>query len=186
MLLGLPIAGAAAFPSDAPVNWRDALLARFHGALGADVAPSYVDFPVRQRHGPPLGWLSQFRVERMVPQPTAEQVSWHLKAYLLWLFGWVMFTSSHGDSVNARLVGYARAIVDGEELQISWGSAVLATTYRGMCDACCRTRPSSTLTGCPLRLLLWSFERFFLGRPMLVDTSPYDANMYHGDAVDRP
>ena len=57
----------------------------------------------------------------MVPQPTNEQVSRHLEAYLLWLFGWVLFTSSHNDSVDSRLVGYARAIADGEELQISWG-----------------------------------------------------------------
>lgn len=55
----------------------------------------------------------------MVPEPTNDQVARHLEVYLLWLFGWVLFTISHGDSVDARLVGYARAIVDDEELQIS-------------------------------------------------------------------
>ena len=62
MLLGLPIAGAAAFPPDAGVDWRDALLGRFQGVLGAEAAPPYFDFSERQRHGPPLRWLSQFRV----------------------------------------------------------------------------------------------------------------------------
>ena len=66
MLLGLPIAGASAFPPDAPVNWRDDLLGRFQGVLAAGAAPPYHDFPERQRHGPPLRWLSQFRV-RMLP-----------------------------------------------------------------------------------------------------------------------
>ena len=122
----------------------------------------------------------------MVSQPTSNQVSWHLEAYLLWLFGWVLFTSSHGDSVDARLVGYTRAIADSVELEISWGSAVLVAMYRGMCDACCRTKQASIVTGCPLLLQLWSFERFSLGRPMLVDSSPYGEDMYHGDAVDQP
>ena len=68
----------------------------------------------------------------MVSEPTDNQVSRHLEAYLLWLFGWVLFTSSHDGSVDAHLVGYARAIADGEELLISWGSVVLATTYHSM------------------------------------------------------
>ena len=122
----------------------------------------------------------------MVPEPTVDQVSRHLEVYLLWLFGWVLLTSSHGDSVDARLVGYARAIADGEELEISWGSAVLAATYRGMCDACCRTKLASILTGCPLLLQLWPFERFSLRRLMLLDSGPYGADIYYGDAVDRP
>lgn len=108
----------------------------------------------------------------MVSQPTADQVLRHLEAYLLWLFVWVLFTSSHGDSIDARLVGYTRAIANDEELQISWGLAVLAAMYRSMCDACYRMRSSSILTGCPLLLQLWSLERFFLGWPMLVDSSP--------------
>ena len=62
MLLGLPIAGASAFPPDAPVNWRDDLLGRFDGVLPAEAAPAYYHFATRQRHGPPLRWLSQFRV----------------------------------------------------------------------------------------------------------------------------
>nr|CCI55296.1 PH01B001G05.19 [Phyllostachys edulis] len=86
-------------------------------------------------------------VKQMVPEPTDNQVSQHLEAYLLWLFCWVLFTSSHGDFVDACLVGYARTIADGKELQISWRSVVLATAYH--------------------------------------NSSPYDTDMYHGDAVDR-
>lgn len=80
------------------------------------------------------------------------QVSWHLETYLPWLFGWILFTSSHGDSVDIRLVGYARAIADGEEVQISSGSVVLAAMYCGMCEACSKTRSSSVLTACPVLL----------------------------------
>lgn len=109
----------------------------------------------------------------MDPTADDQQVSCHLEAYLLWLFGWVLFTSSHGDTVNAWLIVYARAIANGEAPQISWGSAVLAATYHGLCDACFRSRLNSILTGCPLLLQLWSFERFSLGHRMLDDSAPY-------------
>ena len=50
----------------------------------------------------------------MDPAADVQQVSRHLEAYLLWLFGWVLFTSSHGDIVDARFIAYARAIANGE------------------------------------------------------------------------
>lgn len=37
-----------------------------------------------------------------------------LEAYLLWLFGWVMFTNTHGHAVDKGLIHYAWAIVDAE------------------------------------------------------------------------
>lgn len=37
------------------------------------------------------------------------QVVLRLEAYMLWLFGWVLFTSTHGNSVNARLIQFAWA-----------------------------------------------------------------------------
>ena len=39
-------------------------------------------------------------------------VARHLEAYLLWLFGWIMFTSTHGNSVRKELIHYAREVVD--------------------------------------------------------------------------
>ena len=54
MLLDQPIAGSSAFPPDMHVNWRDALLGRFQGVLGAEAAPPYFDFSDRQQHGLPL------------------------------------------------------------------------------------------------------------------------------------
>src|SRR6266540_2180447 len=104
------------------------------------------------------------QVEMMAVEPTAEQVARHLEAYLLWLFGLVMFTTTHGDTVDARWIPYARAIADGEEVApVSWGSAVLCATYRGLYEACTRTRNHSNLTGIPLLLQLWSFELFPVG-----------------------
>src|SRR6266508_3518843 len=101
------------------------------------------------------------KVEMMAAEPTAEQVARHLEAYMLWLFGLVMFTRSHGDTADARWIPYARAIADDKEVApVSWGSAVLCATYRGLCEACTRTSGHSNLTGMPLLLRLWYFERF--------------------------
>lgn len=41
VLLDLPIVGAAASPSDAPVDWRNTLLGRFEGVLLAKAAAAY-------------------------------------------------------------------------------------------------------------------------------------------------
>src|SRR5438128_12078836 len=62
-----------------------------------------------------------------------------LEAYLLWLLGCIMFKNNHGDNVERVLMPYAWEIADAAEDDIpmwSWGSAVLAAMYRGLCDTC--------------------------------------------------
>src|SRR6185436_16088039 len=64
-----------------------------------------------------------------------------LEAYLFWLFGYIMFNNTHGNSVDRILLPHAREIADGDEdiPPYSWGEAVLAATYRGLCDGCMKT-----------------------------------------------
>ena len=72
-------------------------------------------------------------------KPTSNR---HLEAYLLWLFGYIMFCGSQGDAVSRFLIPHARRIADAtvEEMpQINWGAAVLAATYRGLCTGCTKT-----------------------------------------------
>ena len=80
-----------------------------------------------------------------------------LEAYLLWLFGYIMFNNTHGNSVDRILLPYARDIADADEdvPPYSWGLAVLAATYRELCDGCRKTRGDAILSGCPLLLQLW-------------------------------
>jgi hypothetical protein len=63
------------------------------------------------------------------------------EAYLLWLFGFVLFCSSQGDVVTRYLIPHARRIAD-KPLdvipQISWGNSVLACVYRGCARGCQR------------------------------------------------
>ena len=61
-----------------------------------------------------------------------------LEAYLLWLFGYIMFNNSHDHCVDKVLVPYVKEIADADEDAISlysWASAALACTYRGLCKA---------------------------------------------------
>nr|AAT47059.1 putative mutator-like transposase [Oryza sativa Japonica Group] len=144
-LLGLPLAGAPVGPVDGVFGWKEDITARFEQA---DLLhPDADDYSVRRS----------------------------LEAYLLWLFGWVMFTSTHGHAVDFRLVHYARSIADAQPQDVpqwSWGSAVLAATYRALCEACTKTDAGAIIAGCPMLLQLWAAERFAIGRPV-VDSAPY-------------
>jgi len=117
-----------------------------------------------------------------------DSVTRSLEAYLLWLFGYIMFNNSHGAYVDRVLVPYALEIAEAavEEMpQYSWGAAVLAATYRGLCKASVQNKHNAILTGCPILLQLWSYERITIGRP-LVDHSPYELDMYGDTEDDRP
>ena len=110
-----------------------------------------------------------------------------LEAYLLWLFGHIMFNNTHGNSVDWILLPYAREIADGDEdvPPYNWGEAVLAATYRGLCDGFRKTHGNAILAGCPLLLQLWSYERLAVGR-LIVSHEPYHEAMYGDEEDDRP
>jgi hypothetical protein len=70
--------------------------------------------------------------------------------------------------------------------QISWGNAVLAATYRGLCSTV--TRPTSReaiLLGCPLLVQMWIHEWFDIGRQR-TDLSKYEAAADGTDPADLP
>jgi hypothetical protein len=53
--------------------------------------------------------LHKFEIHR----PDEATLSRYLEAYLLWLFGWLLFCNAHDNSVDKTFVPYARVIVDG-------------------------------------------------------------------------
>ncbi|WVZ85292.1 hypothetical protein U9M48_032237 [Paspalum notatum var. saurae] len=89
---------------------------------------------------------------------------------MLWLMGWVMFCGSAGSFVPKHLLLFTRYVADAplEAIpQFSWGSAVLAATYRGLCMSCLKSSSAEPIFGgCPLLLQLWAHERFQIGRPL--------------------
>nr|ABA94059.1 SWIM zinc finger family protein [Oryza sativa Japonica Group] len=159
-LLRLPLAGDAIGPVTTCVDWKDDLTARFAPVQRAPHLPLQ-PLAHHRNTGPTRRWLLQFT-----------------------LFGWVMFCGGHGHAVDKGLVHYARSIADtavGEVPQWSWGSALLAALYRGLCEACTKTDPSATFGGCPLFLSIWVAERIAIGCPE-VDQHAYGESLY----VERP
>jgi hypothetical protein len=132
------------------------------------------------------------QLENMAANADDNQVARHLEAFLLWLFGWIMFTRSKGDIVNKWFIEFAKEIADAPEdpgpediPKYSWGSALLCAMYRALCRGCTKSSAGSRLDGCPLFLQLWSLERFQIGRPK-VETPTYGPGMYGKDDVDAP
>ena len=106
------------------------------------------------------------------------QITRSLKAYIMWLLGKIMFTENHVTTISKLYIPIAREIAEAttedDITERSWGSAVLAATYRGMCNACQLHGGRSGLLGCPLLLQLWSWERFSIGRPDVLAERAYD------------
>ncbi|KAM0868840.1 hypothetical protein ACQ4PT_041051 [Festuca glaucescens] len=102
-----------------------------------------------------------------------------------------MFTENHQTTISRRFIPIALEIAEAQTtddiIQRSWGSAVLAATYRGLCNACTLVSPKSGLLGCPLFLQLWSWERFPIGRPDIDAERPFGANeLDDPDHIDMP
>lgn len=119
------------------------------------------------------------------------QITRSLEAYLMWLFGKIMFIESHGDTISAGFIPIAleiaTAVTPDDITPRSWGSALLAGMYRAMCISCCKSKRTSALLGCPLFLQLWSWERFAIGRPDIKVSDPFPANeMLDPDGIDMP
>ena len=86
------------------------------------------------------------------------------------------------------LVPYALEIAEAavEEMpQYSWGSTVLAATYRGLCKASVQNKHNAIFTGCPILLQLWSYERIAIVCP-IINHSPYEPDMYGDTEDNRP
>nr|CAE01929.2 OSJNBb0085C12.3 [Oryza sativa Japonica Group] len=178
-LLGLPLAGDAVGPVTTAVDWQDDLTARFALVQRAPHLP-LEPLAHHRNTGPTKRWLLQLTVEQLQAEADEYSYSRCLEAYLLWLFGWVMFCGGHGHAVDKGLVHYARSIADaavGEVPQWSWGSALLAALYRALCESCTKTDPSATFGGCPLFLSIWAAERIAIGRPE-VDQHAYEESLY--------
>jgi hypothetical protein len=77
------------------------------------------------------------QADYLVDDAEQETVDRIFEAYLLWLFGFVLFCSSQGDAVARYLIPHARRITDAPldvVPQISWGNFVLAGAYRRLCS----------------------------------------------------
>jgi hypothetical protein len=103
----------------------------------------------------------------------------------LWLFGGVLFTGQLS-KVQPWILPYAYSLAHsdiGSIPKYSWGSAVLAATYRGLTIASQSPANEPVLTGCPMLVQVWSYARFKVGRP---GTAPVVYHRNEDDETDGP
>jgi hypothetical protein len=87
----------------------------------------------------------------------------YARAYIMWIFGKVLFPDSGGSDVSWMYLPLLREW--DEAGRYSWGSASLAYLYRQLDEACRRSKGTSNMGGCVLGLQVWMWERLPVGRP---------------------
>ncbi|KAL0002200.1 hypothetical protein SO802_015981 [Lithocarpus litseifolius] len=109
-----------------------------------------------------LSWLKEFffRCPEDAPIEVIEQ---HTRAYLLYLVGSTIFSTTTGNKVP---VMYLPLFDDFEQCgKYAWGAAALGFLYRALGNASLRSQ--STISGCLTLLQCWSYFHLNVGRPKL-------------------
>ncbi|VFR01325.1 unnamed protein product [Cuscuta campestris] len=109
-----------------------------------------------------LSWLKEtfsFCPEGASP----EDIEHHTRAYLLYLIGSTIFSTTTGNKVP---VMYLPLFEDFDEAgKYAWGAAALSFLYRALGNASLRSQ--STISGCLTLLQCWSYYHLNVGRPKL-------------------
>jgi hypothetical protein len=90
--------------------------------------------PSIQRHGNKveLTWLED-HIKAMADELTQEQLFQYFRAYVLYLLGKIIVPDTSGNRIHNM---YLPLLEDMDTIKsYSWGSALLAQLYRGMCGA---------------------------------------------------
>ncbi|GKV18384.1 hypothetical protein SLEP1_g28778 [Rubroshorea leprosula] len=109
-----------------------------------------------------LSWLKEFFSQCPDDAPI-EEIECHTRAYLLYLVGSTIFSTTTGNKVP---VMYLPLFEDFEEAgKYAWGAAALAFLYRALGNASVKSQ--STICGCLTLLQCWSYYHLNIGRPKL-------------------
>ncbi|KAJ8748593.1 hypothetical protein K2173_007583 [Erythroxylum novogranatense] len=109
-----------------------------------------------------LSWLKEFFSQCAEDAPI-EEVQRCTRAYLLYLVGSTIFSTTTGNKVP---VMYLPLLENFEEAgKYAWGAAALAFLYRALGNACVKSQ--STICGCLTLLQCWSYYHLNIGRPKL-------------------
>lgn len=109
-----------------------------------------------------LSWLKETFSE-CPEDASAEVVEFHTRAYLLYLVGSTIFSTTTGNKVP---VMYLPLFGNFDEAgKFAWGAAALSFLYRALGNASLRFQ--STISGCLTLLQCWSYYHLNIGRPRL-------------------
>ncbi|XP_021304829.1 serine/threonine-protein phosphatase 7 long form homolog [Sorghum bicolor] len=156
-ILGLSVRGRPVIGRCRPDGWR----ARVEAFLGRPLPP---EAPTQRTTGVPIAWLRQ-SFGNCPAHADQETVAYYCRAWILHLFGCVLFPDAIGDTASWM---YLPCLTDWDTTgTYSWASGVLAYLYRSLCEACRRTASSSSVGGCVYLLQLWMWARLPVGRPIV-------------------
>ncbi|KAK9276265.1 hypothetical protein L1049_005796 [Liquidambar formosana] len=117
-----------------------------------------------------LSWLKEFFSQCPEDAP-AEVIDRHTRAYLLYLVGSTIFSTTTGNKVP---VMYLQLFENFEQAgKYAWGAAALAFLYRALGNASIKTQ--STISGCLTLLQCWSYYHLNIGRPKLNQDPLHDS-----------
>lgn len=109
-----------------------------------------------------LSWLKEF-FSQCPEDASQEVIECHTRAYLLYLVGSTIFSTTTGNKVP---VMYLPLFENFEEAgRYAWGAAALAFLYRALGNASVKSQ--STICGCLTLLQCWSYYHLNIGRPKL-------------------
>nr|AAK92574.1 Hypothetical protein [Oryza sativa Japonica Group]AAP52960.1 calcineurin-like phosphoesterase family protein, putative [Oryza sativa Japonica Group] len=158
MILALPLQGHVVTGRTETPGWR----AQVEQLFGIPLNIEQGQGGKKKQNGIPLSWLSQ-NFSHLDDDAEPWRVECYARAYILHLLGGVLFPNAGGDIASAIWIPLVANL--GDLGRFSWGSAVLAWTYRQLCEACCRQALSSNMSGCVLLIQLWMGLRLPVGRP---------------------
>ncbi|KAL5767650.1 hypothetical protein ACOSQ2_014433 [Xanthoceras sorbifolium] len=116
-----------------------------------------------------LSWLKEFFSQCPEDAPM-EDIECHTRAYLLYLVGSTIFSTTTGNKVP---VMYLPLFEDFDKAgKYAWGAAALAFLYRALGKASLRSQ--STISGCLTLLQCWSYYHLDVGRPKLKEDPARD------------
>ncbi|CAO1948984.1 unnamed protein product [Urochloa humidicola] len=161
MMLGLPIRGRPVIGAAISAGWRG----RVEEFLGTAPPVPEEEGSRGRVSGVPLRWLRD--TFGTCPEDADEAtLTYHCRAWVLHLFGTVLFPDATGDSASWMYIHCLRNWNDAGGY--SWGSAVLGFLYMQLCEACRRHARTSTQAGCTYLLQLWMWSRLPVGRPRVM------------------
>ncbi|KAK1650604.1 hypothetical protein QYE76_068409 [Lolium multiflorum] len=163
MILGLAIQGEPLCMNTASDGWRQQMAALIGMAPPAPVNPKE-----RAPAGGPFAWI-RTNFGQPPPEDANEgTIRTYTRVYLWYMISRTLFPDSGGKLAHWCWLKALTVL----EHRWSWGTAALAYLYRQLDEACRRTG-SGGIGGCMLLLSVWSWDRLSVGRPRVLNESPW-------------
>ncbi|XWS75856.1 hypothetical protein CRYUN_Cryun01aG0127800 [Craigia yunnanensis] len=109
-----------------------------------------------------LSWLKEF-FSQCPEDASIEEIERHTRAYLLYLVGSTIFSTTTGNKVPVMYLPLFENFDNAGSY--AWGAAALAFLYRALGNASVKSQ--STICGCLTLLQCWSYYHLNFGRPKL-------------------